>query len=66
MTVVTLSGVGITVDLEDVTQEARPATAVALDPLPDISGELVVYERTVSLREVAIRGRVKSKAEAAE
>ena len=64
MTVVTLSGGGTTVAIEDVQQEQRPATAVALDPLPDIYGELVVYERHVSLRELAIRGRVKSKSEA--
>jgi hypothetical protein len=64
VTVVTISDGAVAVGIEDVQQEQRPGTAVALDPVPDVLGHLVVYERSVSLRELSIRGRVLSKTEA--
>lgn len=63
MTVVTLSDGILTVDIEEV-QENRAATPVALEPTPDVTGTLVIYERHNALRDLSISGRVKSKAEA--
>jgi hypothetical protein len=63
MGVVLISNGAVVVTVEEV-QERLGSAAVGLDPLPDISGYLVVYERHSSLRELPISGRVKSKAEA--
>ena len=45
--------------------EHRPAPATGMEVVPDISGELVVYERVGRLREVPVAGRVKTKTETA-
>lgn len=59
MSVVSLSAGGLVVTIEEVPEE-RPVTPIGLNPLPDINGNIVVYERTDSLREVPVSGRVKT------
>lgn len=52
----------LVVEIEEV-KEYQAQSPVALTPLPDINGNLVVYESD-RLREIPISGRVKSKTEA--
>ena len=44
--------------------EQRPRALVGMDPLPDVAGTLVVYERVPALIEIPMTGRLKTKAEA--
>ncbi|MBN1320739.1 MAG: hypothetical protein JXA87_07860 [Thermoleophilia bacterium] len=43
----------------------RPTPPAGMEILPDVAGELVVYEKVGRLREVPVAGRVKTKDEAA-
>jgi hypothetical protein len=61
--VVLISDGVLIVTVEEVQEQFASAT-VGLEPLPDVNGDLVVYERHTGLRDLPVKGRVKTKAEA--
>ncbi len=63
MGVVKISDGTLIVSIEEV-NENRPVSPVPIDALPDVFGNVVIYEKVGSLTEIPILGRVKSKAEA--
>lgn len=63
MSTVVLSDGSRQVVLENV-PEQRPRVPAGMDPVPDVTGTLVIYERVGSLVEIPMNGRLKTKAEA--
>jgi len=61
---VTISDGARVVVVEEV-QERRPSPPMGMEAVPDVTGEVVIYEKVGRLREVPVSGRVKSQAEVA-
>ncbi len=62
MPAITISDGARLVTVEEV-QERRPTPPVGMEVLPDVTGDLVLYERVGRLREIPVAGRVKTKDE---